>query len=248
MKTEKTDEDNTKKESTEEETSEGSAVSRMVEKAIVGGKYNSEKKNLTRILMYSLSVNLLLGIVLVFFSISFISVMNNRDVSIIIPPGTHEDMSLSFGSTRVNKPVFEIYSDFLARGFGNFNYENVDDVYANLLKYSDGSVRHQMHLLLNEKATLVKDNFVTQTFRLARVELDRDRRGTLARCYGFATRKVGKQVQFEELPYLLTFWFKSYMGNVSIIGMSSEINKEPVKAGEKLRVDTYEQDNKYINF
>lgn len=226
--------------------------SSVIEKAVnhlaVGGKYSSEKKNMTRLFLYSLSVNGLLGVVLIFFAISFASVMNNRDVSVVIPPGTHDDLSLSFGTTRVNRPVFEIYSDYLARGFGNFNYSNVDNVFANLIEYSDGSVRHQMHSILSQKAKIVKENFVTQTFRLQRVEIDRDSRGTLARCFGYATRKVGKKTQFDELPYLITFWFKSYRGNVTIIGMSTDVNRQPAAVGEKLRIDHYEQDNRYINF
>lgn len=227
---------------------EDSFFERQIKKAIKDGKYNSEKKNLTRILLFSISTNALLGVILIFFAISFASVMNNRDVSVIIPPGTHDDLSLSFGSTRVNRPVFELYSDFLSRGFGNFNYENVDKVFDKLLQYSDGSVKHQMHSALAQRAKVVKDNFVTQTFKLQRVELDRDSRGTLARCFGYATRKVGKKTQFEELPYLMTFWFKSYRGNVTIIGMSSSINRTPDKKSEKLKVDTYEKDNRYINF
>lgn len=243
-----TNKENIDNEEVEVRNNEDSFIAKTIKNTVKEGKYNSEKKNLTRILMFSLSVNGLLGVTLIFFAISFASVINNRDVSVVIPPGTHEDLSLSFGSTRVNRPVFELYSDYLARGFGNFNYENVSNVFDNLIEYADGSVKHQMRSILAQKAKLTKENFVTQTFELQRVELDRDSRGTLARCFGYATRKVGKKVQFERLPYMFTFWFKSYRGNVTIVGMSSDINKAPEKAGEKLKVDTYEQDNKYINF
>jgi len=235
------------REQTVAQKNEQSHVENIIKKASLSGKYSSEKKNLQKILTVSLSLNAGLIVVLIFFAISFASVLSNRDVSIIIPPGTHEDLSLSFGSTRVNRPVFNLYADYLSRGFGNFNYENVDKVFDNLLEYADGSVKHQMHSILANKAKIVKDNFVTQTFRLQRVELDRDARGTLAKCYGYATRKVGKQIQFENIPYLLTFWFKSYRGNAAIVGMRSEINKNSF-GGEKLKVDQYETDNKYINF
>jgi len=227
---------------------EKSVIEQAIDKAAKNGKYTSEKRNLSRLLLFSLSVNAGLFVILVFFAISFASVLNNRDVTVLIPPGTHQDMSLVFGPTRVNRPVFEVYSDYLARGFGNFNYENVDKVFSNLLQYSDGSVRHQMHSILAAKAKEVKDNFVTQTFKLQRIELARDNRGTLAKCYGYATRKIGKAVQFEDMPYLLTFWFKSYRGNATIVGMSSSINKKPAEAGEKLKVDQYEKDNRFINF
>lgn len=231
-----------------ESENDSSVVGRAIQKFTIGGKYNSEKRNLTRILMFSLATNAALVVILIFFAISFASVLNNRDVSIIIPPGTHEDLSLSFGSTRVNRQVFEVYADYLARGFGNFNYENIDKNFDNLLQYADGTIKHQMHSIMMEKTKMVRSNFVTQEFKLQRIELQRDSRGTLAKCFGYATRKVGKQTQFENIPYLFTFWFKSYRGNATIIGMSSSINKQPAKAGEKLKVDQYESDNKYINF
>lgn len=227
---------------------EQSIPEKIITKVATKGKYTSEKHNLSRMLLLSFSFNIGLMVVLIVFAISFASVLKDRDVTILIPPGTHQDMSLVFGPTRVNRPVFEIYADYLARGFGNFNYENVDEVFSNLLQYSDGSVRHKMHSILMNKAKLVKDNFVTQEFKLQRIELARDSRGTLAKCYGYATRKVGKKVQFENIPYKFTFWFKSYRGNATIVGMSSEVNTEPVKAGEKHQVDKYEKDNKYINF
>jgi len=222
-------------------------IEKSINKAAANGKYSSEKKNLAKMLMFSIITNIGLFLLLVIFAISFASVLNNRDVSVIIPPGTHQDMSLTFGSTRVNRTVFELYSDYLARGFGNFDYSDVDSVFDNLLQYADGSVKHQMHLILAQKANVIKNNFVTQTFKLQRVELDRDAKGTLARCYGYSTRKVGRKVQFENLPYVFTFWFKSYRGNATIVGMSSGINKS-AKAGEKIRIDQYEQDNRYINF
>lgn len=212
------------------------------------GKYQSEVKNLQRFLMYSLAMNLGFFILFLFFSFSFASVLNNRDVTILVPPGTHQDLAMVFGPTHVNEDVVRVYSDFLARSFGNIDYETVSKNYDTLVRYSDGSVRHRFKMLLDDLKHTVIENYVTQEFTLQRIEILRDREGLLAKCYGFATRKVGGSVQFEKLPYLLQFSYKAYGANLSIVGMSSSINRNPDSGAAKNQVDQYEKDNQYVNF
>lgn len=223
-------------------------IKKNIEEIGKKGKYQSEVRNLQRFLLFSLSVNAGLFIIMVLFSVSFASVLNNRDVSILIPPAMIEDKKLFFGSTRVSQDVVEIYSDYLAREFGNFNYEDVDKKYDTLVLYADGSIKHQFRALLEDKKRQIIENFVTQTFKLKRIEIKQDREGILAKCYGTATRKVGRTVQFENLPYLMQFSYKTYRGNLSLVGMSSSINREPDSSGAKSRVDQYEKDNAYVNF
>lgn len=232
----------------EKAADERSLIEKKIDALAIRGRYNIEKANLKRMLMFSLAANGVLSLLLVLFTIAYASVLNGRDVSVIIPPGTMDDLSLSFGDTRASRSVMEIYSDYLARAFGNVNYENADKVYDNLLNYIDGDIKYRTLLVFKEKARQIKQNLVTQTFQLSRVELDRDHIGTLARCYGHVTRKIGGRTVYTDIPYVFTFWFKTYRGNVAIVGMSSDINMNPEKSADKARVDAYVKDNKYINF
>lgn len=234
----------------EEELPKGNQASylgRMVERRAIGGKYTSEKKNITGMLLFSIIVNAMQFILLLFFAVALMMVYGGRDVSVKIPPGTLTDTTLVFGSTRVNKPVYEIYADYLARSFGNFTYENIDETYKGLMDYAAAERYHNMRRSLSEHAEHVKDNFITQKFKLQKVELAQDKRGVLATCTGFMTRKVGSRMQFERLPYKISFWLKPYRGNLMIMSMSGELNRD-TRGKDKVKVSGYVKDNKYVNF
>ncbi len=226
---------------------EASFIGKTLQKNVVFGKYTSEKRNLSGLLLFSVVVNLGQFVLLLFFGAALMFVYSGRDVSVVIPPSTLEDTSLIFGSTRVNKPVYEVYADYLARSFGNVNYENVDESYKLLSAYAASERYHDMRKALAANGAHIKTNLITQDFDLQRVDIAEDSRGILAKCYGFMTRKVGGKAQFENLPYLMKFWLKPYRGNLMIMGMSGEIDhgNDNAQIG---KVREYEKDNRYVNF
>lgn len=233
--------------SREQENSQ-SIIGRTVQKGTLYGKYTSEKKNLSGLLFFSIIVNLGQFVLLLFFGAALMFVYSGRDVSVVVPPTTLNDTKLVFGSNRVNKPVYEVYADFIARSFGNVNYENVDERYLDLSVFVASEKYHDVRKALASSATHIKANFITQEFKLQKVEIAEDERGVLAKCSGFMSRKVGSKGQFEELPYMIKLWLKPYRGNVMIMGMSSELSHDTGKTSDQRRVQAYEKDNRYVNF
>lgn len=229
------------------EENNSSFIGRNVQKNTIYGKYTSEKRNLSGLLFFSIIVNIGLFVLLLFLGAATMFVYNGRNVSVVVPPSTIEDVTLVFGSTRVNKPVYEMYADYLSRSFGNVNYQNVDATYKNLAGYAASEKYHEVRRALAAHAVHIKVNMITQEFKLQRVDIESDSRGVLAKCYGFMSRKVGGRVQFEYLPYVIKFWLKPYHGNLMIMGMAEEIDRNSNGANLK-KVEAYEQDNRYVNF
>lgn len=226
---------------------EKSFIGRLVEKNVIAGKYTSEKRNLSGLLFFSIIVNIGQFVLLMFLGVATLFVYSGRNVSVVVPPSTLDDTTLVFGSTRVNKPVYEVYADYLSRAFGNVNYENVDANYKQLAGYAASERYHDVRKALAVNAIHIKANMITQEFKLQRVDVEEDSRGVLAKCYGFMSRKVGGKIQFDNLPYVMKFWLKPYKGNLMIMGMSSEIDSSARGADQK-KVEAYEKDNRYISF
>lgn len=224
-----------------------SFIGKLLQKKISAGKYTSEKRNLSGLLFFSIIVNIGLFVLLMFLGVATLFVYSGRNVSVVIPPSTLEDTTLVFGATRVNKPVYEVYADYLSRSFGNVNYENVGDKYKQLSAYAASERYHDVRRALAANAIHIKANLITQEFRLQRVDIEEDSRGVLAKCYGFMSRKVGGKSQFDNLPYVMKFWLKPYRGNLMIMGMSSEIDRGARDADQR-KVEAYEKDNRYISF
>jgi len=232
----------------EEIQNEKDILSNMTDKVMKFGKHTSEKKNLEGALKLSyifIGILVFLNLILMF---AVINVYGGRNVSVKIPPASLQDIELSFGSTRASKNVYELYADYASRVMGNVNYNNADKAYKDILQYASSQSYHKMRKAMAYQVKHIKDNLITQSFELRNVEVYKSKGMVVAKCTGYLSRKIGSKEVFEHMPYMFKLYMKSYMGNIEIVSLKSELNKSSGTARDLKKVENYEKDNKYINF
>ena len=232
----------------EEVKKEKDILSNMTEKVMKFGKHTSEKQNLESALKLSYIFISILVVLNIFLIFAVINVYGGRNVSVKIPPATLQDLELTFGSTRASKNVYELYADYASRILGNVSYKNVESAYKDILQYASSQSYHKMKKAMAYQVKHTKNNLITQSFELRNVEVYKTNGVVVAKCSGFLNRSIGSKVLFEHMPYLFKIYMKSYMGSIEIVSLKSELDRSPESIRDAKKVESYEKDNKYINF
>jgi hypothetical protein len=234
---------------TNKEASDEFIIDRLARRAAQKGRHSSEKDNLSSALKLAYVFIGILVVINIFMAFALLNVYKDRSVSIKIPPATLKDVDLVFGSTRVSKPVYRVYADYIVRRMSNVNYHNVTDAFKDVIGYCAADKYYEISKVFSAQANHIKSNLVSQRFELQDIKLTPQKNGlVIAECSGFASRTVGGKEAFKNLPYQFKLYLSTYMGNVIVQGVRSGLNKNTRDIGKQRRVEQYEKDNRYINF
>lgn len=226
---------------------ERSGIEKKIDHFISHGKYISDLKNLKRFLMYSLLLNAMLLLLLLFGVITMSTLYSGRNVSVVIPPGMYANKNFTFTNDRANRSAYLVFADYISRAFGNVNFDTVRTVYDDLVDYTDPDKRYYFRSKLDYDADQIESNVMTRHFKLSNIELLNKGDSVVALCYGYMSLSVGSQPQYEKVPYVIRIVLRSYRANIMIQSINGGANRNVTKLKDKRSLKQFEKDTQFIN-